>query len=174
MDCNVSVKSTYGKGSQFSLRLPRCAPQTDTSSKKTATNSAFSGLRILCVDDQQENLDALQVLLERWGVTVIIAQNGNAAKKLAKQHSPQIVLMDYQLGNNENGLELIEEMRQMLDIVFPACLVTAVRDNELIAKCKEHGVHFMNKPLKPAKLRALLQSMTRYIDEAAIIESKRQ
>lgn len=174
MDCNVSVKSTYGKGSQFSLRLPRCAPETDTSSKKTATNSAFSGLRILCVDDQQENLDALQVLLERWGVTVIIAQNGNAAKKLAKQHSPQIVLMDYQLGNNENGLELIEEMRQMLDIVFPACLVTAVRDNELIAKCKEHGVHFMNKPLKPAKLRALLQSMTRYIDEAAIIESKRQ
>ena len=171
MNCKVAVKSEYGKGSHFSLRLPQCKPQLDATTKKVSTNSAFSGLRVLCVDDQQENLEALQVLLERWGVTVYCAQNSTSAKEIAKQFSPQIVLMDYQLGNDENGLDLIEELRQLLDIVFPACLVTAVRDQEVIDQCKAHGVHFMNKPLKPAKLRALLQSMTRYIDEAAVVDS---
>ena len=139
---------------------------------KTISNarSSFSGLRILCVDDQQENLNALQALLERWSITVEVAQTRNAALAIAESFKPQIVLMDYQLGNYDNDLDVIDALRNQLDMVCPACLVTAVQDNDVIQACKQHGVHYMNKPVKPAKLRALLQAMTRHIDAADVVE----
>jgi len=36
-----------------------------------------------------------------------------------------------------------------------------------VTRCKEQGVNYLAKPLKPAKLRALLQSMTRFIRDAS-------
>ncbi|MEC7482067.1 MAG: hypothetical protein VYE21_10675, partial [Pseudomonadota bacterium] len=66
----------------------------------------------------------------------------------------------------KNGLALIEEIRHRLNIVVPAALITATPDESLVTQCKAQGVNFLAKPLKPAKLRALLQSMTRYIREA--------
>ena len=74
--------------------------------------------------------------------------------------------MDYQLSQHQNGLDLIDAIRQHLDIVLPASLITATQDEELVARCKAQGVNYLTKPLKPAKLRALLQSMTRYIRDA--------
>ncbi len=146
MNCSVSVESALGKGSRFEVRLPLTEAVQDNGNSKRAANSSFSGLRVLCVDDQQENLDALQVLLERWGINVDVAQTAQQAIEKAKVMDPQIVLMDYQLSNNENGIEVIEMLRHEMDVVIPACLITAVRDQALIETCKEHGVHFMNKP----------------------------
>ncbi|WP_100643701.1 PAS domain-containing hybrid sensor histidine kinase/response regulator [Alteromonas facilis] len=170
MNCNVNVRSTVNKGSEFELRLSLTQGIANDEKGPSPASTSFSGLRVLCVDDQQENLDALKVLLERWGVTVETANNRSLAIERTRELRPQIVLMDYQLSNNENGLELIETLRSESGIVFPACLITAVREQALIDQCKAHGVHFMNKPVKPAKLRALLLSMTRFIDEAEVLE----
>ncbi|MBT0588164.1 hybrid sensor histidine kinase/response regulator [Alteromonas oceanisediminis] len=170
LHCSVSVTSVPQKGSCFSLRLPLAEPTAETATKFIRSPSSFSGLRILCVDDQQENLDALAVLLERWGVLVFTARDELQATSLALAHKPQIVLMDYQLGKDTDGLCLIDQLRSTLDIVFPACLITAVHDPDVMAQCKAQGVHFMNKPVRPAKLRALLQAMTRYIDDAGVID----
>ena len=70
----------------------------------------------------------------------------------------------------KNGLALIELIRTTLNVVVPAALITATPDENLVVQCKEQGVNFLPKPLKPAKLRALLQSMTRYIREAKNVE----
>jgi CheY-like chemotaxis protein len=61
---------------------------------------------------------------------------------------------------------LPKSLRPALYIVVPAALITATPDESLVTQCKAQGVNFLAKPLKPAKLRALLQSMTRYIREA--------
>lgn len=170
MQCRVDVCSELGKGSVFDIKLPRTAAKADALQKTGKSASSFSGLRVMCVDDQQENLDAMETLLVKWGVEVKTALDSTAAKDTALAFKPQIVLMDYQLSNNEDGLSLIEALRQELDVVFPACLITAVREQSLIDQCEEHGVHYMNKPVKPAKLRALLQAMTRHIEEASSVD----
>ncbi len=125
-------------------------------------------MNVLCVDDQRENLDAMQTLLQKWGVNVFLANNWDDALKVCEVIQPQILLMDYQLSfeSEKNGLALIEEIRHRLNIVVPAALITATPDENLVTQCKSQGVNFLAKPLKPAKLRALLQSMTRYIREA--------
>jgi CheY-like chemotaxis protein len=122
----------------------------------------------LCVDDQQENLDAMHTLLTKWSADVQTAQDYEQAVAIAKEFLPQIILVDYQLGKGPDGLAIIEEIRAKLNMVIPACLVTANRDDELIKLCKEQGVNYLSKPLKPAKLRTLIQSMTKFIRAATV------
>ena len=141
-------------------------PLVSKSTSLANPTASFRGLRVLCVDDQQENLDALQTLLEKWGVSTVLADNWDDAITQADIFSPQILLMDYQLGNDQNGLDLIDAIRQHLDIVLPASLVTATHDEDVVTRCKEQGVNYLSKPIKPAKLRALLKSMTRHIKSA--------
>ncbi|GGW92304.1 PAS domain-containing hybrid sensor histidine kinase/response regulator [Alteromonas halophila] len=167
---HVDVVSQPGKGSCFTIMLPKTDPSAARSpAQLTSRNTSFSGMRVLCVDDQQVNLDAMQTLLEKWGVQVYLAENWDDALTRAADVSPHILLMDYQLSHDEtrNGLALIEEIREQLNVVVPAALVTATQDEALVRLCKELGVNYLTKPLKPARLRALLQSMSRYIRGAA-------
>ena len=166
MQCKVTVESEVGRGSCFSLSFPMTQPLVSKSTSLANPTASFRGLRVLCVDDQQENLDALQTLLEKWGVSTVLADNWDDAITQADIFSPQILLMDYQLGNDQNGLDLIDAIRQHLDIVLPASLVTATHDEDVVTRCKEQGVNYLSKPIKPAKLRALLKSMTRHIKSA--------
>lgn len=166
IDVAVNVRSVLGKGSCFSFHLPLVAPPAEQPAKKVQRQATFKGLRVLCVDDQQENLDAMETLLTRWGLNVVLADCWDDAIKQADIFSPQILLMDYHLGNGKNGLELIEAIRHHLNVVLPATLITATHEESLEDNCKEFGVNYLPKPVKPAKLRALLMSMTRYIKDA--------
>lgn len=165
---DISVTSVLSKGSCFQFSLPKAQPNRSVDIATKPKNTTFSGLQVLCVDDQKENLDAMQTLLEKWGVNVSLANRWDEAISLSEQTPPQILLMDYQLSHDStlNGLALIEAIRLKLNAILPAALITATQDEDLVKKCKEQGVHYLAKPLKPAKLRALLQSMTRYIKEA--------
>jgi len=168
LNSDINVSSVLGRGSCFYFSLPKASPGFSTDTLARPKSTTFVGLQVLCVDDQKENLDAMQTLLEKWGIKVALANNWDEALLLSKQVSPQILLMDYQLSHEEahNGLALIERIRQQLNVILPAALITATQDEDLVVKCKEQGVNYLAKPLKPAKLRALLQSMTRYIREA--------
>jgi CheY-like chemotaxis protein len=165
---DIQVNSKVGKGSCFAFSLEKAMPKVSTGESTKARHTTFSGMDVLCVDDQRENLDAMQTLLTKWGINVALANNWQDALTLCETIQPQILLMDYQLSHDDekNGLALIDEIRTRLNVVVPAALITATPDESLVTQCKAQGVNFLSKPLKPAKLRALLQSMTRYIREA--------
>ena len=168
LNSDISVNSKVGKGSCFSFSLTKAEPKLVSNVIAKPRSTTFTGMNVLCVDDQRENLDAMQTLLQKWRVNVFLANNWDDALKVCEVIQPQILLMDYQLSHDseKNGLALIEEIRHRLNIVVPAALITATPDESLVTQCKAQGVNFLAKPLKPAKLRALLQSMTRYIREA--------
>jgi CheY-like chemotaxis protein len=168
LQCTVKVVSEENKGSCFSIVFDAVEAPESTGEVVSKARSVFSGLRILCVDDQQENLDAMQTLLNKWGIEVQTAQDYDQAITVAKAFNPQIILVDYQLGKGPDGLAIIDAIRATLNMVTPACLVTAKRGDDLIKMCKEQGVNYLSKPLKPAKLRTLIQSMTKFIRAANV------
>ena len=124
----------------------------------------------MCVDDQQENLDAMHTLLSKWGIQVGTAKNHKDALEEAEKLQPHILLVDYQLGRGPDGLEIIEMIRQQSNTILPACLVTAKRGDDLLKLCSDQGVNYLSKPLKPAKMRTLIQSMAKFIKNVEVDE----
>lgn len=163
LSCCIRVDSQENKGSCFSLEFASMPAPEKPKIIANPVNSVFKKLRILCIDDQQENLDAMQTVLTKWGIEVGLAKSYKSAIEVAKELQPHILLVDYQLGKGPDGLEIIDLLRQQLNTILPACLVTAKRGDDLLKLCNDHGVNYLSKPLKPAKLRSLIQSMAKFI-----------
>jgi CheY-like chemotaxis protein len=65
------------------------------------------------------------------------------------------LLVDYHLDGG-NGLGVIAELRRRYGGDLPAILVTADRSVRVREEARGAGVHLLNKPVKPASLRALI------------------
>lgn len=156
----VQVRSVLGQGSCFSIELPSCAQEKALGTGKPSVNKVgLSGLRVLCVDDKQENLDAMLTFLDKWQVNVTTARTPDDAMAALKRCEPQVILMDYHLNSDENGLQLIAKIRKFLGYPIPAILVTANQDEQIITDTFNANCNYLSKPLKPAKLRVLLQAV---------------
>jgi signal transduction histidine kinase len=156
---SLTVNSQSGKGSCFGFTLPTIAPLPTQLQSKSTDNIGFNALRVLCVDDEWENLEAMAALLSQWQIDVSTATTPTTALEVTSHHPPQALLVDYQLGEQMNGLELILQIREKSDQNIPAIMVTAVRDESLISQLKNNHIHYLAKPVKPAKLRTLLFSL---------------
>ncbi|WP_158970131.1 PAS-domain containing protein [Paraglaciecola sp. L3A3] len=159
LDVPLTVRSVLGKGSCFSILLPRINAQTSQMlEQKPKSSQALASLRVLCVDDKLENLDGMNALLSKWSVNFTGARGTQEAFKTLDNSIPQVLIMDYHLQEDYNGLQLIELIREKLDYAIPAILVTANEQEDIHTRCTEANCAYLNKPVKPAKLRALLQA----------------
>jgi len=154
----VSVHSRPGHGSCFSVIVPLLpAPELAAPLVETP-RSRLEALHILCVDDHPQVLASLVALLTRWGAQVIPIGSAAAALALIENQPIDVALVDYTLGANSiNGLQLIAELRRHRPGLRVA-LVTAELDPELPARALAAAVPMLKKPVRPAALRALLES----------------
>lgn len=168
LTCTIRVDSKEKIGSCFSLEFSSVLAPQELKIPANPNTSVFSKLRILCVDDQQENLDAMKTVLTKWGIEVALARSFEDSVKAADKLKPHILLVDYQIGKGPDGLEIIESLRGQLNIVLPACLITAQKSDDLLKMCSAQGVNYLSKPLKPAKLRALILSMAKFMQNVEV------
>jgi Na+/proline symporter/signal transduction histidine kinase/CheY-like chemotaxis protein len=155
----INVHSNDGRGSMFSLLVPMCDKHTIQEIGIQATNitTGLESLHIFYVDDDEHNIHALGTLMENWGCPYASAVSVESAIEYAGQHPPpDVILMDYQLGPETNGIQLANKLREQWPEV-PVCIVSAAPDEELSMLVKMHNHDFLRKPVKPAKLRALLE-----------------
>ena len=99
----------------------------------------------------------MDTLLGGWGCQVIKAPDlATAIAAVAEsQAAPHGLLIDYHLDRG-NGLEAILELRRRFGADLPAILITADRSPAVREQARAEGVQILNKPIKPAALRALL------------------
>lgn len=160
----ITINSSLGKGSCFGISIPLLQQAPIQIGVATTKVAKLEGLRALCVDDKQENLDALSTLLTKWQVECHLATNVEQAQQLFSEVLPNILLIDYQLGGEVNGLALIRQLRRQSNQYIPATLVTANREKSLLSECETDKVTYLSKPIKPAKLRSLLNGYVTQID----------
>jgi CheY-like chemotaxis protein len=65
------------------------------------------------------------------------------------------LLIDYHLDEG-NGIEAITALRKRYGADLTAILITADRSPDVREQARAHGVLLLNKPVKPAALRALI------------------
>jgi PAS domain S-box-containing protein len=162
LQLDLSLRSEVGRGSMFSVQLEvtaRPAP-APVSEPAPASPASLVGGTVLCVDDEPAILDGMQTLLERWGMRVLRASTAAEARSALMQHSPDVVLADYRLGDGDcDGLELLQSLRVRGVSHAQAALVTADHGAEVAERARVLGYKVLRKPVKPAALRGLLGAL---------------
>jgi CheY-like chemotaxis protein len=81
--------------------------------------------RVLLVEDNYDNYEMVRFLLERAGYTVIGARTGREAVTAAKEHKPDVILMDLSLPEMD-GWEAAREIKNDPEIAnIPLIALTA-------------------------------------------------
>ncbi|MNO39631.1 Non-motile and phage-resistance protein [compost metagenome] len=158
----LSLRSWPGAGSVFSITL-NLATRPVTPSQLAAPvvrDSQLEGIRVLCIDNEEEILIAMASLLGRWGCEVRCAQNQEQALSLIGDgFLPQLVLSDYHLDDGKTGLQALHMIRLAHGNGIGGIIISADRKSELQTQIREHGFGYVSKPVKPLKLRALMNSL---------------
>src|SRR6478735_4869131 len=114
-------------------------------------------IKILVVDDREDNLFAIETILEKDNYTIVKANSGRAALKiLLREHDFSLILMDVQMPDL-NGFEtatIIYERDKLRDI--PIIFITAQNYEEeyVFRGYKMGAVDYIYKPINPDLLRA--------------------
>ena len=166
MGGRITVKSEQGKGSEFtiSLRFPigeAKAEQTPPAAKA----SAFTGKKLLVVEDNELNLEIASTLLKEAGFAVDTAENGKVAVEKVEAASADrydLILMDIQMPEMD-GYEATRRIRALPDTKKAALPIVAMtanafeddRKNALRAGMNGH----IAKPLDIQKLFQVLSEL---------------
>jgi len=114
-----------------------------------------SPTKILIVEDQPREREALSRMLRSEGFQVVTAGSVVEAVALADQ-AIDLVISDLRLGS-ENGLDLIKHLRPH-HANLPFVMVTAYGDvSSAVSAMKLGAIDFLTKPLIPADLLALIR-----------------
>jgi CheY-like chemotaxis protein len=156
----IALDSNPSGGSMFSVTVPIASAINHTAAVTIATPLAktpISGARIVCIENDPAILDGMKTLLTAWGAEVIAVTDPEAAIEAIEAAHRQVtgLLVDYHLDRG-NGVAAIRDLRRRFGEHIPAILITADRSPHVRAAARDENIAVLNKPLKPASLRALL------------------
>ena len=156
----ISVCSTPGKGSVFSVRLPRATATPAVAQVLLAEPLASACGSVLVLDDDPEVRDSMQRVLAEWGHEVLAAASLEEAVALAGAHAASItmILSDYRLSDATTGVQAIEAVKASMGRDVPATIITGDTSAEPLAHAARHGLRVLYKPIDPQVLADLMKA----------------
>ena len=118
-------------------------------------NAAALNFRVLIIDNDAQNADALITLLMGWGCAADFATTDVEA---LEKPMPDLLIIDYHLGEHLTGFMLLTKIEQRWQGSVPSILVTAHAEPQIKVEAAQRGMGFLAKPVKPIALRALIKS----------------
>ena len=130
--------------------------------------------RVLVVDDDADMVGFLGMLLQKEGLKVETASDGETA--LAKVHAspPDLVLLDVMMPGT-SGFEVCHRLKgDERTALIPVVLVTALEDSQSRVRGIEAGADdFLSKPVKREELVARVKTLRRLHETRKELESRR-
>jgi len=118
---------------------------------------------ILAVDDDPKIIKVLQHTLSREGLKVVTASNGEEALQMARQYSPDLVLLDIMMPGMD-GFETFQKLKEQRDI--PVIILSARSDEVDRLVGFRMGVDdYQTKPFSPAELALRVKAVLRRVGE---------
>ena len=111
--------------------------------------------RILIVEDEENARKGYEALLRKWDCEVLGVGSGEDALARFQEFSPNVMIADVELP----GMDGLNLLRQLGDEILriPVIIITGRGSDERVVQAIEAGAFwYIEKPLKPPVLRALL------------------
>jgi len=156
----IALDANRSGGSVFCVTVPIAKAVNYTAAVTTATSlsrTALTGSLIVCIENDPAILDGMKTLLKAWNAEVIAVTDPDAAIEAVGAAGRPVtgLLVDYHLDRG-NGVAAIRDIRRRFGENIPAILITADRSPHVRTAAREENIAVLNKPVKPASLRALL------------------
>jgi PAS domain S-box-containing protein len=161
LDHPVTVRSREGRGSVFEIALPLAAATVGEAAAPTATGPlALAGLRVLAIDDEPMQRQAMAALFQAWGCKADIVRSAVEALQVlsASGARPDAIVADYRLRDGRNGADAIRIVRQFVGRNVPGILITGDTEPSRLAEAKASGFRLLHKPVDPDRLRAEIEA----------------
>lgn len=161
----IMVSSTPGKGSVFTFSIPYEVADgrqgvVERDRENDAASYSLTGLRILVAEDNLINQKVVKNTLERQGVILTIASNGQEAIQQVKRGGFDLILMDIQMPEVD-GYKATRYLRQVMKCTLPIIAMTADALKGEEDKCKEAGMDgYISKPFEPDQLYRIIAEKT--------------
>jgi len=166
MGGEIGVTSVVGMGSEFWFTACFRLQPSDGAVPPQGTHSLVNGgdfndAQILLVEDNRVNQELALALLEQWGLSATVAQDGLEAIQALQKGRFDLVLMDIQMPKMD-GLEATATLRKpqsgVLNTRVPVVAMTAHAMAEDRQRCLAAGMDdFLTKPIDPSALLAVLE-----------------
>lgn len=161
---SIQVQSKPGTGSTFRLELPRgeACRLEETSEPALAFSSAgFNQQLIVVIDDNRQVLRSMVRMLQSWECRVVAASGVEEAITAIIDHdlTPQLLLADYHLADDSNGITAINAINAELETSAPAIMISSDNSAPLKEQLKQLNIPLLTKPVEPARLRAVMQHL---------------
>jgi len=118
------------KGSTFTIVLPGATSRRGTAaatSSKDLVGARLEGVRVLVVDDHEDDRQLLAVILRRQGAEIQLAESAAKALEMVESWRPDVLVSDIEMPD-EDGYTLIQKVRELPNAsarATPAIAVTA-------------------------------------------------
>ena len=165
----VSVRSRPGRGSVFSIDVPRAAgggaATPGPAPIGTSAGGADAGQRkgsILVIEDDPEVRELLTILLKSDGHQVSAVADGTAALDCPDRELTRhdLIIADFNLPNGMNGVEVTRKLREKLRRRIPVIILTGDISTAALRAIAQHDCVQINKPVK---IKALQQEIGRQL-----------
>ena len=114
---------------------------------------------ILVVEDEASIRNIVRTYLESAGFTAVCADNGLDALKLARQHHPDLIILDLNLPGMD-GIEVAARLREESD-VYILMLTARSEESDRVAGLRIGADDYLTKPFSPRELVARVEAILR-------------
>jgi CheY-like chemotaxis protein len=154
---DVQVRSRPGRGSTFAVEVPLgsafavCGP--------AEVPPAGGALVVALVEDDLRVREALAFALQADGHRVIDGASCLDLLDRLESQSPDVVIADYRLANDETGLDAVAAVRAAHGEAIPAVILTGETGDEVVGQITPSGLRIVHKPVHHKDLQRCLAEL---------------
>jgi two-component system, sensor histidine kinase len=160
LDTQVHVRSAPGKGSCFSIIVPRGGEDApvERAAPQRISAAGDPSLEVLIIDDDPLVLQSTLAAARDWALNIATASSIEDARRemLGMRFGAVLVLCDLWLADSVSGLDVLAALRDEWTGILYGVIVTGDARPEALRQIQDSGHPILYKPVSAARLRATL------------------